>query len=80
MQKYAKHFLAIISGGGLIISGAIMWLVTTFGFDWSRVPKYGIGDQIGSCGTWPFAIIGSFMLAVGLLLIFGSFFKLLSRE
>ena len=80
MQKYAKHFLGAIGGSGLTVAGVLMWQIVTAGFDWDRVSRYGFGDQIGHCGTWPFAVIGTIMIVVGVFFIIIPIFNLLSRE
>lgn len=80
MQKYAKHFLGAIGGSGLTIGGVLMWQIATAGFNWDRVFRYSIGDQLQLCGTWPFAVIGSIMMVVGILFIIIPIFNLLTRE
>lgn len=85
MQKYAKHFLGVIGGSGLSIAGAILWHLVANNLNYDRIFNTSAANgslltEIGRNQMWPFAIIGSICLVVGIFFIVIPIFNLLSRE
>lgn len=85
MQKYAKHFIGVIGGSGLAVAGAIIWHMVCSSVDFSRVfnttgANSTIFTEISRVQMWPFAIIGTILLIVGIFFIIIPIFNLLTRE
>ena len=80
MEKYAKHLLGVIGGSGLVIGGAIIWGIIGLGADWNRIREYGLANMLSGMGAWPFAILGTIMLVVGIGFIVLPIMNLLTRE
>ena len=85
MQKYAKHFLGVIGGSGLAIAGAIIWHFIANSLNYDRIlnsngPNSTIFTEIGRNQMWPFAIIGTILLGIGVFFIIIPICNLLTRE
>ena len=70
-----KKLVSAISGGSLLISGAIILHFVFSGLDWLRIGDYGLFNELGNGGILVFVfIIGVALLIIGLFLALYSAF------